>query len=128
MAGFPRERRVRRSAEIRAILAGGRSFDARDLRLHGLVGADRSAPARAAVVVPRHGRSAVERNRLKRRLRELVRLLVLPAPELAGVALVLRTRRRAYDRTFPELREEVEQVLRQARSTLGSPPREVGEP
>ena len=34
---------------------------------------------RVGIVVPRHQHSAVDRNRLKRRLRELVRLELLPA-------------------------------------------------
>lgn len=119
MAGFPRERRLRRSAEIRVVLTAGRTFDARDLRLHARVEPDRSTPGRAAVVVPRHGRSAVDRNRLKRRLRELVRLHVLPAAELEGTSVVLRSRPGAYERSFAELREQVEDVVRQARERLG---------
>jgi ribonuclease P protein component len=66
---------------------------------------------RVAIVVPRFGLSAVRRNRLKRRLRELVRLHVLP---LAGSAdLLLRARRASYDVPFETLRADVESVVAQ---------------
>lgn len=63
------------------------------------------AVARVGVVVPRYGKSAVDRNRLKRRLRELVRIEVLPV--LPVLDVVIKTAPRAYTRTFDELREEV---------------------
>ncbi len=84
MAGFPRERRIHRAAEIRAIVAGGRRAEGPNLTIHASIAADRDVPARATVVVPRFGRTAVERNRLKRRLREIARLDLLDAPELRG--------------------------------------------
>lgn len=70
------------------------------------------------IVVPRYRHSAVERNRLKRRLRELVRELVLPT----GIAidLVIWAQRSAYDTPFERLRQEVEQVLHRLRR-VGSP-------
>ncbi|MFN2433078.1 MAG: ribonuclease P protein component [Gemmatimonadota bacterium] len=120
MAGFPRERRVRRGAEIRAILAEGRSFDGSCLRLHAKADPASVEPARAAVVVPRHGHTAVERNRLKRRLREIVRLHVLGAPELTGAAVVVRTRPGAYLRTFAELRSELLDLLGRVGRRAGS--------
>jgi ribonuclease P protein component len=61
------------------------------------------------VVVPKHKRRIVERNRLKRRLREVGRTLVLPT--LAGAAtpldLMLRARPEAYGASFAELRDEL---------------------
>ena len=57
--------------------------------------------ARVGIVVPRHKHSAVDRNRLKRRLRELVRTRLLPA--LPPVHLVIRARREAYDDDFEGL-------------------------
>ena len=107
MAGFPRERRVRRSAEIRAIVTEGRRFEGPSLNLHLALGPDPAAPARGTVVVPRFGRNAVDRNRLKRRVREIVRLHLLDAPELVGGAFVIRTRPSAYERRFEELRSEL---------------------
>jgi len=111
MARFPRERRIHRAAEIRAIVGGSHAAEGPNLKVHAAFGVERSVPARATVVVPRLGRTAVERNRLKRRLRELARLHMLEAPELRGGAFVVRARAGAYARTFDELRAELLQVL-----------------
>jgi ribonuclease P protein component len=56
---------------------------------------------RVGFVVPKHGRSAVERNLLKRRLRELVRTLILH--RLPVVDLVIHARPSAYRLDFAEL-------------------------
>ena len=55
--------------------------------------------------MPRHRQTAVDRNRLKRRLRELVRTQLLPGAPPADV--VLRARREAYDATFAMLAQDV---------------------
>ena len=55
--------------------------------------------------MPRHKHSAVARNTLKRRLRELVRTQLLPVAPPADV--VLRARREAYDATFAMLAADV---------------------
>jgi ribonuclease P protein component len=73
---------------------------------------------RAAVIVGKLGHTIVERNRLRRRLRELVRTIVLPETEALDV--VIKALEAAYDASFVELRKEVEQIrekLRRARST-----------
>lgn len=57
-------------------------------------------------IVPKHKRSAVERNRLKRRLREIVRVRLLPALPLLDV--VVRARAEAYDAPFGALERELE--------------------
>jgi ribonuclease P protein component len=119
MAGFPRERRVHRAAEIRAIVGEGRRADGPNLRVHARLDSERTGPARAAVVVPRFGRTAVERNRVKRRLRELTRLHLLEAPAFGGSACVIRARAGAYGRTFAELREELLDVAFRAVAGLG---------
>jgi ribonuclease P protein component len=61
--------------------------------------------ARVGVIVPLHRRSIVERNRLKRRLREIVRQEWLPRASRHGVCLdvILRARPAAYERSFPTL-------------------------
>lgn len=60
-------------------------------------------------MVPRHKHSAVERNRLKRRLREILRQSVLPRLDAAGLALdvVVRARREAYGADFAELERQL---------------------
>lgn len=64
---------------------------------------------RLAVVVPKHGRKIVERNRLKRRLRESARLELLPRCLDRGVALdvLIRARPPAYEAGFQQLRDEI---------------------
>jgi ribonuclease P protein component len=57
---------------------------------------------RAGVVVPKQGRSTVSRNRVKRRLREIVRLYLLPTAE--PIDFVIRARNEAYGASFEELR------------------------
>jgi ribonuclease P protein component len=58
------------------------------------------------LIVPKHKRSGVERNRLKRRLREIVRIDVLAA--LAPIDLVIRARPEAYEASMMMLRSEVQ--------------------
>ncbi|MBA2564635.1 MAG: ribonuclease P protein component [Gemmatimonadetes bacterium] len=122
MARFPRERRIRRAAEIRAVVQGGQRYESASLRLHlvraGLLGRD--AGPRAAVIVPRFGHTAVERNRVKRRLREIVRLHFLEAPELRGGDFVIRARAGAYGRGYDHLRGELLRVLERIASTGGT--------
>jgi ribonuclease P protein component len=62
------------------------------------------------IIVPRHGHTAVERNRLKRRLREIVRQDLLPAEQ--GVDLIVRTAPAAYSLPFADLRTEIGGALR----------------
>lgn len=62
--------------------------------------------SRLAVVVPRHRHTAVERNRLRRRLREIGRRQVLPVLA-APTDVAVRARAAAYDASFQALREEL---------------------
>ena len=64
--------------------------------------------------MPRHKQTAVARNRLKRRLRELARLHILPAlADTPPADVVLRVFPPAYAATFPRLAGEVERAVRQ---------------
>jgi ribonuclease P protein component len=60
---------------------------------------------RVAIVVPKHGHTAVRRNKLKRQLRELARLEVLPRQVSRDV--LFRARREAYAAEFPALQDAV---------------------
>ncbi len=60
---------------------------------------------RVALVVPRLGFSAVERNRLKRRLRELSRQHMIPLAVSSD--LLLRAKRDTYAASFDSLRTEI---------------------
>jgi len=65
--------------------------------------------ARVAVIVAKHWHSIVERNRLRRRLRELARTRIIPVTH--GVDLVIRSLATAYDASFEQLSTEVETVV-----------------
>ena len=58
--------------------------------------------------MPKHKRSGVERNRLKRRLRELVRTRMLNVIPAADV--VIRPAPHAYDASFDALAKDVERA------------------
>lgn len=68
--------------------------------------------------MPRHRQSAVARNRLKRRLRELVRTRLLSGAPPADV--VLRARREAYDATFAMLAQDVERAASELARVFGT--------
>lgn len=107
---FRRRNRLTRGAEIQAVTrigvrAGTSSLDVRVLTTT-------AESSRVGFVVPKYGRGAVERNQLKRRLRELTRVLILGALRASGGTLsldvVIRARPNAYDRTPDALRAECE--------------------
>ena len=60
------------------------------------------------MVVAKYGHTVVKRNRLRRRLRELARVLLIP--KLSGLDLVIRALPSAYAADFRELAVEVEQI------------------
>ena len=63
--------------------------------------------ARVALVVPKFGYTAVRRNTLKRRLRELTREMVLPG---SARDVLFRAKRVAYDASFDQLKDEVRRI------------------
>ena len=63
---------------------------------------------RVGVVVPKHRRRIVDRNLVKRRLRELVRINLLPG--LKGVDLLIRARPEAYGSSFDQLATDVRAI------------------
>jgi ribonuclease P protein component len=67
---------------------------------------------RLAVVVPKHGRKIVERNRLKRRLRESARLELLAhcLDRGAAIDILIRARPPAYEAGFQQLRDEIREL------------------
>ena len=104
---LPRSRRITRSGEIRALFRRGKKSRTADLDVF-----DSSSPgafSRVGLVVPRHRHTIVERNLVKRRLREILRVEVLPRLNAAGVSvdILVRARREAYDASFEALRGEL---------------------
>jgi len=108
---LPREARIRLGADIRGLLERGRRrrtenvdvFFAHSSALHSRLG----------VVVPKHGHKIVERNRVKRRLREIGRRWILPELDASGVYadVLLRARRSAYSADFGTLEREVRNAV-----------------
>ena len=104
---LPRERRIAHGALIRDILRRGKRSGTAHLDVF-----DSPSPVRhprVGVIVPRHKHTIVERNKVKRRLREALRLEVLPRLDAAGVAadVIVRARREAYGVPYGELRAEL---------------------
>jgi ribonuclease P protein component len=60
---------------------------------------------RAGVVVPKHRHNIVDRNRVKRRLRELVRIKLLPG--LQRIDVLIRAKPEAYGSSFDQLALDV---------------------
>lgn len=76
------------------------------------------ALSRVGLIVPRYRHSAVARNLVKRRLRELIRLELLPALATNMPRdLVIRALPVAYTRSWEALQREVQHLLGQLQRT-----------
>ena len=107
---LPISSRIRRAPEIRALFKRGKRK--RTEHLDVFFAASPASLARLGVLVPKHGHHVVERNLLKRRLKELGRTRVLPALRTADLKLdlLVRARPEAYDASFAQLRGELDGV------------------
>ena len=76
--------------------------------------------SRVGIIVPKYKHTGVERNQLKRRLRELARLRLLPA--LPAGAVLLRARPEAYAARFDALARDVERAAREAARWVAAQP------
>lgn len=104
---FPGAARLRSGRDIRRLLREGRRRRTEPVDVF-LADSPAGRP-RLGVVVPLYGRSAVERNRLQRRLREIGRREWLPEAREEGreTDLLLRARPAAYGTPFGELRRAI---------------------
>lgn len=99
--------RLRRGVDISAVLRGRRQRAGRSMIVHVAERSDGDGDrARVAVIASRRVGGAVQRNRAKRRLRELIRHL----PLRREVDLVLVARRQCVDAPFAELGAELEEL------------------
>ena len=105
--GLPRQARITASDEIRTLFRRGKRSKTR--HLDAFVSPSPAAFARLGIVVPKHKRTIVQRNRVKRRLRELGRTVLLPGLGNRGAAMdvLLRARPESYTASFAQLRDEV---------------------
>jgi len=104
---FPRAARIRRGSEIQGIRKRGKRLKTR--HFDAFVSASPVSRSRVGFVVPKWKHNSVERNRLKRRLKEIARLEVLPRFAECGavVDLLVRARHDAYEASFDALRDEL---------------------
>jgi ribonuclease P protein component len=109
---LPRTSRIHRPGEIRVLMRRGKRK--RTSHLDVFFHASPVSHSRLGLVVPKHRQRIVDRNLLKRRLRELGRTEVLPQLEGAPMPwdILIRARREAYGAGFEELREELAEVTR----------------
>ena len=83
--------------------------------LEARMSASLSLCGRVGIVVPKHGQTIVQRNRTKRRLREIVRVYILPA--LGNADILIRARPKAYISSFSELTRQVDAIANWASKT-----------
>jgi ribonuclease P protein component len=105
--GLPRDARIRRTREIRELLERGKRK--RTTNVEVFLAPSPASFSRLGVVVAKHGRRIVDRNLLKRRLREIGRRHVLPEMCARGavVDVLIRARGKAYEADFGELARDV---------------------
>jgi len=102
-ARLPRAHRLARASDIRRCLTHGRR---RRLEHLDMIWIDnQTGQPRMGLIVPKFQTSAVARNRLRRRLREIWRQ-DLQTDQPAG-DLLIRARREAYQASFDDLRSEL---------------------
>lgn len=104
---LPRGARIRLGSEIRELLDRGERKRTRHLDV--FFAASPVSRSRLGLIVPKHRHSIVERNLVKRRLREIGRRRAMLALREAGRPsdVLLRARRRAYEADYAVLEAEV---------------------
>ena len=111
---FPRSHRLTKGSEIQQIGTKGKRIRTKHLEVRILASPLRHP--RVGFIVPRYGHSAVDRNRLKRRLRDIIRTRVLRT--LPPIDVVIRVRPSAYAISFAQLADELVKGGDEARRIL----------
>jgi len=111
-----RRHRLSRSRDFDAVYRQGRSVSTRYLVLYWFAREEDGEGARLGLAVPKAVGTAVVRNRIKRRLRELFRERSAELPQDHDYVLVARPglAEAAESRGFDWLRERVEEILGKA--------------
>ena len=107
---MPRSGRIHKAHDIRSLLRDGSRKKTPSLDVFFL--SSSGSGNRWGMIVPKHRHSIVERNRVKRRLREIGRTRVLPRLREQGMALdvLVRARREAYGVGFRTLSDELQSL------------------
>ena len=111
---LPRDARITSGTEIRGLMKRGKR--GRTDHVDVFFAASPDSFPRLGLVVPKHRHTNVERNRVKRRLREIGRIEILPRLRSAQRPLdvLLRARPEAYAASFGALRDELVQWTEEA--------------
>ena len=106
---FSRAQRLTRATEIELVKRTGKRVKAGLLDVR--VTASPSSCGRVGIIVPKYGRNIVERNLLRRRLRELARTKLLPVMEgEEKLAVLVRALPKAYSASFELLAGEIDGI------------------
>jgi len=116
-AGSSRPARLRKHADFDQVYRNGRRLFSANMTVFFLGRA--SGPARVGFTVTRALGPAVERNRIRRRLREAVRLN--PVGVGKAVDVVIHPKKSAPAADFAELREEIARAFEKIRSSAVGP-------
>ena len=110
---MPREENLTRREQYTSVYDGGRSWVSSLLVMKALPNG--LALSRYGLSVSKQAGKAVVRNRIKRRLREILRL----TPLKSGWDIVFIARKPSANANYTELRETVEVLLSRARLLMG---------
>ena len=109
MRRFPSASRLTRKADLELVRQEGKRFRTESLEVRYL--ASLLPRPRIGIIVPRHKHTAVARNRVKRRLRELARTSLLPSlATRRAIDVVLRAAPVAYAASYAKLGDEVTRI------------------
>jgi ribonuclease P protein component len=108
IAGFPKRVRILRSADFRRVYDQGSRYSGPLFAAFYTRRPDCLGP-KIGFTLPRAVGKAVVRNRIKRRVREAIRLRLGQLSPQCEV--VINPRRRALDAPFPEIEREVEKLF-----------------
>ena len=118
--GFSRDDRLRKRREFEECYASGVRVSGRHVQVFLLTAAGKSARSRLGISVPRKVGTAVARNRVRRRLREIFRR----GRSVFGgavVSVVVNARPSAASSSFRELSEDFASAVARALSRLPRP-------
>jgi ribonuclease P protein component len=102
--------RLSRAPDIESVKRTGKRVKSGLLDVR--IAASPSLCARVGIIVPKYGHIIVDRNRLRRRVREIVRVRMLPVLRSAPPKdVLLRALPRAYSASFEVLEREINGIV-----------------